>query len=116
MRVDLCGHHKYEQKYAEAYGGGIWWQMALGGLLGGAVTGGMDGWGMEASNRNLLTKFLNVASTTFTKDAIKGSTYFLLNKDYRKKNSWSNTVFSTNGSGLNMGFGIASFFIGVAGR
>lgn len=52
----------------------------------------------------------------FTKDAIKGSTYFLLNNDYRKKNSWGSTVFSTNGSGLNLGFGIASFFIGAAGR
>jgi RHS repeat-associated protein len=44
------GYGEYGQKYAEAYGGGIWWQMALGGLLGGAATGGMDGWGLDLSN------------------------------------------------------------------
>lgn len=110
------GYGEYGQKYAEAYGGGIWWQMALGGLLGGAATGGMDGWGERLSNRSLFTRFANVALTTFTKDVVKGSTYHFFNKDYRKKNSWGGTVFSTNGSGLNMGFGIASFFFGVLGR
>ncbi|MCU0335652.1 MAG: hypothetical protein MUF62_11535 [Chitinophagaceae bacterium] len=78
----------------------------------------MDGWGLtnEWSNLNLLTRFTNAALTTFTKDAVKGSTYHFLNTNYRKKNSWGSTVFSTNGSSLNLGFGMASFFIGAAGR
>ena len=104
------------ENYTEAYGGGIWWQMALGGLLGGAATGGMDGWGLDLSNKNLLTKFLNVASTTFTKDVVKGTTYWGFNEKYREKKSWGQTVFSTNGSGLNLGFGIASFFFGLSNR
>jgi hypothetical protein len=113
MRGDLF---RYCEKFAEAYDVGIWWQMALGGLLGGAATGGMDGWGVDLSNKNLMTKFLNVASTTFTKDLVKGTTYWGFNDKYRGKNSWGQTVFSTNGSGLNMSFGIASFFFGLSNR
>jgi hypothetical protein len=40
MRGDLFGCC---EKYTRAYGSAIWWQIALGGLLGGAATGGMDG-------------------------------------------------------------------------
>lgn len=77
MIVDLGGHYKCEQKYAEAYGGGIWWQMALGGLMGGAATGGMDSWGLtnERSNIDLLTRFTNAGLNTFAKDVVKGSAH-----------------------------------------
>ncbi len=49
----------------------------LGGLMGGAATGGMDSWGLtnEWSNFNLMTRFTNAALTTFAKDVVKGSTH-----------------------------------------
>jgi hypothetical protein len=118
MRGDGRSCDYVGSRNAEVYDGGIWWQMAVGGLLGGAARGGLDGWNLTNawSNSNLLTKFTNTALTIFAKDLIKGSAYWGLNDKYSNKNSWRKTVFSTNGSGLNLGFEIASFFIGVAGR
>jgi RHS repeat-associated protein len=105
----------YGQKYVEAYGSGIYWQMALGGLLAGAASGGLDaghyyGW---RGGRDGLPALFNVAVNSFGKDMGKSFVYHGLNSKYNKKNSYWNNLLTTNGSGLNLGMGIGSFFIGI---
>jgi hypothetical protein len=92
--------------------------MALGGLLAGAASGGLDAghyYGIR-DNAFLATKgmrLLNVAVNSFGKDMGKSLVYHGLNYDYNKKNNYWKNLLTTNGSGLNLGMGIGSFFIGL---
>lgn len=104
----------------ESYGAGIYWQIALGGLLAGGASGGLDGLhylGIRGNEESFLNSisviFLNVAVNSFGKDMGKSFVYHGLNYDYNKKNNYWKNLLTTRGSGLNLGMGIGAFFIGL---
>jgi len=102
----------------ESYGAGIYWQIALGGLLAGAASGGLDAghyYSIDRPTDFLASRFaasLNVAVNSFGKDMGKSFVYHGLNGAYNKKNNYWKNLLTTNGSGLNLGMGIGAFFIG----